>query len=97
MESLVMYAIGLGALVLAGLSPAAADPGSSSRGARSPIIATGWDSPAPRQFREGLATFEGWGVFDGTTRTRSSSSAGIASSSRRNPMPKCLGTCVTPL
>ncbi len=37
------------------------------RGERSPVIATGWDSPNPRQFREGLSAFEGWGVFDGTT------------------------------
>jgi hypothetical protein len=67
MASLVMYAIGLGALVLGVVGPAAADPGSDNRGARSPVIATGWDSPNPRQFREGLATFEGWGAFDGTT------------------------------
>ncbi len=35
--------------------------------ARPPLIATGWDSPSPRQFREGLAAFEQWGVFDGST------------------------------
>ena len=63
----VMYAIGLSAAVWLGLGPVAADPASSDRGARPPIIATGWDSPGPRQFREGLTTFEGWGAFDGTT------------------------------
>ncbi len=35
--------------------------------ARIPLVATGWDSPGPRQFREGLAVFEGWGIFEGTT------------------------------
>jgi hypothetical protein len=34
---------------------------------RPPLIATGWDSPTPRQYREGLAAFEQWGVFDGST------------------------------
>jgi hypothetical protein len=35
--------------------------------ARPPIVATGWDSPSPREFRKGLAAFEQWGVFDGST------------------------------
>ena len=35
--------------------------------ARPPLIVTGWDSPTPAQFREHLAEFEKWGVFDGTT------------------------------
>jgi hypothetical protein len=39
----------------------------SARGARVPVIATGWDSPNPKQFREGLPAFEQWRVFDGTT------------------------------
>lgn len=55
----------LTALLQGSISPAVAQP--DNRGTRSPLIATGWDSPNPRQFREGLATFEGWGVFDGTT------------------------------
>jgi len=53
------------ALTLTGLGPAAPLP--APRGDRPPLIATGWDSPNPRQFREGMTTFEGWGVFDGTT------------------------------
>jgi hypothetical protein len=52
-------AIGLGVLMLAACAPAWA--------ARVPVIATGWDSPNTKQFREGLAVFERWGVFDGTT------------------------------
>ncbi len=35
--------------------------------ARSPLICTGWDSPNARQFRDGVAAFERWGTFDGTT------------------------------
>jgi len=34
---------------------------------RPPLVVTGWDSPGPRQFREGLEAFERWGVFEGTT------------------------------
>ncbi len=64
MVPFVMSAVVLGALMLVG-------PGSAAvgqvPGERAPIVATGWDSPNPRQFREGLSTFEGWGVFDGTT------------------------------
>ena len=56
-----------GALLVAGLGTAAAGPAPAASGSPVPVIATGWDSPNPRQFREGLATFEGWGVFDGTT------------------------------
>ena len=66
MAPFVIYAALLGTLVL-GARPTTADTQSNSRGARSPIIATGWDSPRPRQFREGLEAFESWGVFDGTT------------------------------
>lgn len=36
-------------------------------GGRPPVIVTGWDSPDTKQFREGLAAFEEWGLFDGTT------------------------------
>jgi len=43
-------------LVLAGQAPE-----------RPPLVATGWDSPSPRQFREGLEAFERPGVFEGTT------------------------------
>jgi hypothetical protein len=43
---------------------------------RVPIIATGWDSPNTRQFRDGLAAFEAWGVFDGTTLRASRRLAG---------------------
>ncbi len=32
-----------------------------------PLIVTGWDSPTPAQYREGLKAFEEWGLFDGTT------------------------------
>ena len=32
-----------------------------------PLIVTGWDSPSPAQYRQHLAEFERWGVFDGTT------------------------------
>jgi hypothetical protein len=39
----------------------------SASAARPPVVATGWDSPDARRFREGLTVFEGWGVFDGTT------------------------------
>jgi hypothetical protein len=35
--------------------------------ARPPLIVTGWDSPSPAQYRQHLAEFERWGVFDGTT------------------------------
>ncbi len=35
--------------------------------ARPPLIVTGWDSPSPEQYRQHLAEFERWGVFDGTT------------------------------
>src|SRR5512137_2481968 len=35
--------------------------------AHPPIIVTGWDSPSPAQYRQHLAEFERWGVFDGTT------------------------------
>lgn len=31
------------------------------------MIATGWDSPTPSQFRSELAAFEAWNAFDGTT------------------------------
>jgi hypothetical protein len=55
------------AVLMVGVVGAAARQPADHRGGRSPVIATGWDSPNPRQFREGLATFEGWGVFDGTT------------------------------
>ena len=34
---------------------------------RPPLIATGWDSPSPAQFRAHVAEFEKWGVFEGTT------------------------------
>jgi len=34
---------------------------------RPPLVATGWDSPSPRQYREGLDAFERWGVLDGST------------------------------
>lgn len=81
MIPLVMYAIGWSALVMLGLGPVAADSAASNRGGRSPVIATGWDSPNPRQFREGLATFEGWGVFDGTTLRATRQAAGGAEQS----------------
>jgi hypothetical protein len=55
----------LTALALA--APVAAELEAAGIPARSPVIATGWDSPNLRQFREGLAAFEAWGVFDGTT------------------------------
>ena len=32
-----------------------------------PLIVTGWDSPNPAEFRQNVAEFEKWGVFDGTT------------------------------
>ena len=35
--------------------------------AKPPLIVTGWDVPSPAQFRQNLAEFEKWGVFDGTT------------------------------
>lgn len=35
--------------------------------AKPPVVATGWDSPTPAQFREHVAEFEKWGLFDGTT------------------------------
>ncbi len=44
-----------------------AAPVDASLGVRSPLIATGWDSPTTRKFRDGLAKFEQWGIFDGTT------------------------------
>jgi hypothetical protein len=68
MFSRTILALGWGALALAGLSPAWA--------ARVPIIATGWDSPNPKQFREGVAAFEQWGVFDGTTLRATRRTAG---------------------
>lgn len=30
-------------------------------------MATGWDTPTPAQFRQHVAEFEKWGLFDGTT------------------------------
>ncbi len=65
MKSHLVYIGLLTALLQGSISPAVAQP--DNRRIRSPLIATGWDSPNPRQFREGLTTFEGWGVFDGTT------------------------------
>jgi hypothetical protein len=59
MLSRTILAVGSVMLMLTGLG--------SAWGARVPVIATGWDSPDPKQFREGLAAFEQWGVFDGTT------------------------------
>lgn len=44
---------------------------------RPPVIVTGWDSPTPRQFREGLEAFERWKVFDGTTIRPTRTAAGI--------------------
>lgn len=35
--------------------------------AHPPVIATGWDSPSPAEYRKNIAEFEKWGVFDGTT------------------------------
>ena len=32
-----------------------------------PLIVTGWDSPNAAQFRQHVAEFENWGLFDGTT------------------------------
>jgi hypothetical protein len=54
------------AFLLLCLAAQAAEPGRTPAG-RPPLIATGWDSPSPRQFTEGLATFEQWRVFDGST------------------------------
>ncbi len=65
MISRLAYIGVLTVLLQGSISPVIAQP--DNRGSRSPLIATGWDSPNPRQFREGLATFESWGVFDGTT------------------------------
>ena len=31
-----------------------------------PLIVTGWDSPTPAQFRQGVTAFEKWGLFNGT-------------------------------
>jgi hypothetical protein len=39
----------------------------SASAAHAPVIVTGWDSPTPGEFRQHLAEFEKWGVFDGTT------------------------------
>jgi hypothetical protein len=55
--------VALGLLVLLGAVSSDAGP------LRVPVIYTGWDSPDTRQFRKGLAAFEKWGVFDGTTLT----------------------------
>jgi len=65
--SLALCAAGLGASVRADRGSDAAGSTPRAYRERPPVIATGWDSPGPRQFREGLAVFEGWGVFDGTT------------------------------
>ncbi len=46
--------------------------------AQPPLIATGWDSPTPAQFREQVAEFEKWGVFDGTTISPTRTLAGGA-------------------
>ena len=34
--------------------------------AKPPVIVAGWDSPTPAQFRQNVAAFEKWGLFDGT-------------------------------
>ena len=34
--------------------------------ARPPLTVAGWDAPTPAQFRQHLAAFEKWGLFDGT-------------------------------
>jgi hypothetical protein len=78
MVSIITHAIRLVTLALVALGPALAGPVPDRPGARVPIIVTGWDSPTPRQFREGLATFEGWGVFDGTTLRATRRTAGGA-------------------
>ncbi len=53
-----MFACFVLTLAVGGQGPEPATP---------PLIVTGWDAPTPRQFRENLAAFERWGVFDGTT------------------------------
>jgi len=57
--TMVMWFLAPGAMGAEG------EPATRSR--HVPVIATGWDSPDTKQFREGLAAFEQWGVFDGTT------------------------------
>jgi len=54
MISIITRTVGLVTLALAVLAPAWAGSVSEHHGARPPIIATGWDSPTPKQFRDGL-------------------------------------------
>jgi len=54
-------------MILVGIILAFAVQAPPAEGRRVPIIATGWDSPTPKQFREGLEVFERWAVFEGTT------------------------------
>ena len=69
MKAYLLTALALASFNITSPSCLAASP-------RVPIIATGWDSPNTRQFRDGLAAFEAWGVFDGTTLRTSRWSAG---------------------
>jgi hypothetical protein len=69
MKAYLLTALAVAAFGITSPSCLAASP-------RVPIIATGWDSPNTRQFRDGLAAFEACGVFDGTTLRTSRWSAG---------------------